>query len=291
MTQYIVNGIAAGAQIGILALGFGLIYRTTKVLHFAHAASFLVGAYGILVVRQLIANSPFPLVVFIAILLSCMFGLLVELLIYRPLRMRGSSGMQIFIASLGLYVVVQNVISWRAGDDPIAYFPGTMAKTTQILNATVTAPQMVGLALFLISTAAVLFFVSATRLGVCSKAVADDYSIARSIGLPVDKVHTTAMCVGATMAGLAGILMAWDTTLTPSMAIHPLMLSVVAVFIGGKSFLGPAVGAAAVGLILHLSGLFVPTMWQEATTLIVLVIVLFIRPIGSFNKQVESSVV
>jgi len=287
MTQYVANGLAAGAQIGILALGFGLIYRTGKVLHFAHAASFLVGAYGVVLARQFMSNSPFLITVGVGVLLSCIFGLLVELLIYRPLRARGSSGIQIFIASLGIYVFVQNMISWIAGDDPIAYFPGTMTKTMHIVNAAVTVPQIVGLAVFLITLAVVFSFVSATRLGIFSKAVASDHDIARAVGLPVGKVHITAMCAGATMAGLAGIIVAWDTILIPSMAIHPLMLSVVAVFIGGKSFLGPAYGAVAVGVILHLSVLVVPTRWQEMTTLIVLVAFLLVRSLGSFNTQVE----
>ena len=147
MTQYLANGLALGAQIGIIGLGFWFVYRTTRALHFAHAAAILAGAYGVLAAVQW-TGSPFFLAVVFGVGVGSLVGVLIELCVYAPLRRRGSSRIQIFVASLGLYLITQNTISLAFGDDPQSYYPGFGSAVVVFLGAAVTSVQIIAVLCF-----------------------------------------------------------------------------------------------------------------------------------------------
>lgn len=277
MFQYLANGIVLGAQIGILALGFGLIYRTSRILHFAHAAIFLIGAYGALFVFRAGGNDFFFVAICAGIVLGAIIGLAIEILLYAPLRRLGSSGLQIFVASLGVYLVVLNGIALSFGNDPFSFFPGVASRVITVIGARVTLIQLLTLFCFFACILLQFFLIARTRIGMQLRAVMDNPPLAESVGLPVGALYLTVMVIGSCYAALAGILMAWDTTLSPSMAMNPLMLAIIAVIIGGSSIFGPAIGALLLGIVLHLSTVWIPASWQEAVAFVMLLVFLAFR--------------
>ena len=108
--QLIVNGIIAGSIYSLIALSFALIYQTTRFFHFAHGAVYTFGAYfAYLFSRQLEFNRfiAFPL----ASVVTMLLGIAIEFSIYKPMRNRKATDLTLLIASLGLYTVLQNIIS------------------------------------------------------------------------------------------------------------------------------------------------------------------------------------
>jgi len=108
--QIIINIILAWGICLILAISFSLIYQTTRFFHFAHAVIFTAGAYFAFLFIQMLGWS-FYTAIPSAILAACLIGCMVEWLIYKPLRKKKSSAIVLLLASLGIYIVLQNLIS------------------------------------------------------------------------------------------------------------------------------------------------------------------------------------
>ena len=138
------------------------------------------------------------------------------------------------------------------------------------MGAQVTLVQCVTVLLLVGCSLVVYIYLSKTGAGMAIRAVASEASLAEALGLRIDRLHVIVICLGSALAGLCGILMAWDTTLSPGMALSPLMFAIIAVIVGGRRLLGSVVGAFLLGLALHLSTLVVATKWQEAVAFLIL---------------------
>jgi len=116
LTQVLVNIFINCAFYTIITLSFYIIYNTTRFFHFAHAVIFTSGAYFTFLVIQIMGWS-FYIAIPAAIIAACLIGCLIEWFIYNPLRKKKSSAIVLLLASLGIYIVLQNLISLFFGDD------------------------------------------------------------------------------------------------------------------------------------------------------------------------------
>ncbi|HAB53146.1 MAG: hypothetical protein A2315_04995 [Ignavibacteria bacterium RIFOXYB2_FULL_35_12] len=114
--QLFFNGLITFSIYIILAIGFDIIYRVNKFFHFAHAVVFTSGAYFTFLFIQILGWSYYTAIP-AAILVACLIGCMTEWFIYKPLRQRKSSAIVLLLASLGIYIVLQNLISLFFGDD------------------------------------------------------------------------------------------------------------------------------------------------------------------------------
>ena len=121
ISQTIINGLIAGSVYALVALGFSIIYSTVRFFHFAHGAVYTAGAYF---TYLFFALCNLPLAVAVAVILSVLLGVAIEFFIYKPIKRQGArskgqkaSGTILLIASLGVFIVLQNLISLFFGDD------------------------------------------------------------------------------------------------------------------------------------------------------------------------------
>jgi branched-subunit amino acid ABC-type transport system permease component len=125
-----------------------------------------------------------------------------------------------------------------------------------------------------------------TRVGNRIRAVASNPQLACTVGIRTDLVISGVFVLANVMVVLAGILMACDTGLTPSMGFRPFMLGVVAAILGGVgSTMGSLVAGLFIGLAQNIAVLWVPTQWQDAIVFLILVAFLLLRPAGLLGKQ------
>ena len=115
LPQLFVNGLIAGTIYALVALGFGLIYATTRFFHFAHGAVYTAGAY--LAYSGWLLGLNLPGAVLLAVIDTPILGAVLEIGVYRPLRRKAASSLILLLASLGLFIVIQNLISLTFGDD------------------------------------------------------------------------------------------------------------------------------------------------------------------------------
>ena len=287
--QLLINAIIAGSVYALVGLGFSLIFSCVRFFHFAHAIIFTLGAYlSLAFCRSL--GLPMACAVAMSVMCCILIGSGIDCILYRPLRRRGASSLILLLASLGLYVVVQNVISLIFGDDSKTIRFGLIQEGYALLGARITWIQLVTIVISATLIIALAVFLRATRIGRAIRAVASDPILADISGIDSDRVITICFVVGSVYAAIAGVLTAFDVDMSPTMGMNALMMGVVAAIIGGiGSVYGVAVGALLLGVARHLGIWHLGSQWQEAIAFIILLAFLLVWPEGVSGRKVKKA--
>ncbi len=279
MEQFIAFGLCKGAVYALVALGFGLVYTTTRVFHIAHGAAYVLAAYALFWAVGLLK---LPLA--FGILLSCavtvLFGVLVEALIYMPLNDRHSSSAATMISSLGTYIVLVNVLAVLFGNESRTMSVDA-ARTVSIGGAILTWVQIAQLATSSMLIVTYWMFLKYTSLGKVSRSVADDAVLASVLGVKVNRVRYVALGLGSLLAAVGAILTALDIGLDPQIGFSVVLMAAVSCIIGGLNrFLAPALGGVFLGMTQSLVGWRISAKWEGAVTFTILIVFLLFRPQG-----------
>ncbi len=289
--QISVNILIAASTIFLMALGFSLIYTVTRFFHFAHAILFTAGAYFAFVFNVWM-GFPLALAILLAVAVTALGGCLLELSIYRPLRRQGGSPLVLLIASLGTYIALQNVISLIFGDDTKSLRSNVVREGFNILGARITAVQLVTVLASVGLMVLVLLLLKKTELGKAMRAVASDAELACLSGIESRRVILWTFAIGSALAGVAGILVALDVDMTPTMGMMPLMLGIVALYIGGVGSLpGIAVGALLLATAQQVAVWYIGSAWQDPVAFFLLLLFLLFRPVGIFGRPEATATV
>jgi len=226
--------------------------------------------------------------IILAIILCIAIGSIIELFIYNPLRRRNTSPMTLLIASLGVYIVLQNIISMIFGDNARSIRFGAVQEAFNILESRITQIQVIIIALSIITGFVILLFLKNSNSGKAMRAVASNKDLLHTIGLNSNRVILCAFAIGSAMAGFAGILISLDVDMTPTMGFHLLLMGVIAVIIGGVgSIRGIAMGALLLGFSQNIAAWYLPSQWQDAIAFVIMLIFLLFRPQGFFGKPLK----
>src|SRR3989344_2413068 len=265
LPQLIINSIIAGAIYTLIALGFNLIYGATKFFNLAHGVMAAVGGYSVFYFAKT-------------------FGL--DRLVYSPLRKRKASNMVLLVASLGAFTAIQAIIailftsqfktlSQGVGTQRIFEVFGGVITQTQIIIILAAILVMVGLVLLLYKT----------QLGKAVRAISDDEEVARIVGINTNKVISYTFFIGSAIAGLAGILVGFDTGIEPTMGLSLLLKGVIASIVGGiGNIYGGVFGAFLLGFVENFGIWKISGEWKDAIAFALLIIFLIFRPKGIMNK-------
>jgi branched-subunit amino acid ABC-type transport system permease component len=284
-SQILVNILSSAAHIWLVAAGFALIYRTTRFFNFTHAAVYTCGAYAAYTVTSALRGHAVFGYLF-GIVSAAVIGGLLELCIFRPLRTRGAQSVSLLLASLGCLVVLQNAVSMVFGDDvKAAEDSGRPGIGFAFGGAHVTSIQFILIGSALTAGLMLAAFLLRTQLGMILRASANDPILAKSVGLNVNRAILVSFLIGSALAGIAGVLWAGNTALSPAMGFNALLLGVVAALVGGlRSVVGSLAGAVLIGIVQQLAGWFLPGEWQNLILFLVMVLFLVFRPQGLFGQ-------
>lgn len=278
--QFVLNGIYAGAFYALVAFSFVIIYLPARFFHFAHGAVLAWGAYFCFWANVQL-SLPLWLAALIGIVLAAGLGVMLEIAIYRPLRQRGATSLVFMLASLGLYVILQNAISLLFGDDIKSLKGGMRLDSMSALGARITPVQAWTIVTALLCCFLLTAFLRLTTFGKALRAVSSDPELALVRGIQTDRVIAWSFAIGSALAALAAILLALDANLVPTMGLNALMMGVVAMIVGGlRSLWGILIGALLLGLAQNLGVRDIGSQWQDAIAFLVLLVVLLVRPAG-----------
>lgn len=281
--QFLLNGLASGSAYALVALGLALQYRTAGFLNFGHGASIAIGAYLAFLFSKCF-GVPLLIAAILSIVLAAGFGGFVQHIIFSPLQKKGAPSTVLLIASLGLYTVVQNVISMIAGNDVHTLVPNSQSIT--IYGAKLTPIQITSIGFALLVFGLFWWISTATSSGKQWRAVGMDRELALIHGINVGTVDRLVAAVAAAVGALAGILIAADVSLFPTIGFSALLMGVVAAVVGGLLTPKAAfLGGIAVGLVQYLVAGLISTRWQETGVFLLLLIFLSIRPTGFLKAQ------
>ena len=277
--QLIANGIVYGCIIALAAIGLSLAYRILNFANFAHGEFLTLGAYFALFFAANLDLDFLPACL-LAIAATAAFGVVLDLLAWKPMRSSGASRTAIMILSIGLSIAIRNGLIIFFQPDALR-FPLPVSQDLDINGILVTSFQI---AVVLIAFAAMLLvhsLLSRTALGKSMRALADNPNLARISGIDVDRVIRYTWAVSMGLAALAGIMFGSITHLNPNMGWSIILPMFAAAILGG---IGNAYGAMAGGMIIgitqELSTAILPAEYKIAVSFLIMIAVLLFRPRG-----------
>jgi len=287
MVQILSNILISISIYCILIISFSLIYQVTKFFHIAHAVTITFGAYLTFLFSIQLGFSlwfAIPTAILCAVL-TCVIS---EIGVYKPLRKRETSSWKMLIASLGLYVILQNLISLIWGDDTKSVRTWQVKVGHNIFGAYITDVQIITIVVSIVLFAATILFLQYTSLGKQIRAVSSNSELSNIFGISSDRVILWSFIIGSALAAIAGILMALDTDMTPTMGFHIFLYAVVAMIIGGVgSYKGLIGGALLLATAQHLSAYYIDSKWMDATAYVILILFLIWKPLGFSGKRLK----
>lgn len=285
--QILINILICSTLILIVSSSFSFIYYPTKFFHIVHAVIIALGAYlTFLFLNQL--SLPLPIAIILGITLATLIGISCEVFVYKPMRKRNMQLWHYLIASIGLYVILQNLISLFFGDDTKVLRAGDVTVGHEIFGAHITSIQIITIFVSLILFFAVNLFLNKTHLGKSIKAVSNNPELSNIYGINSNRVIHIAFAIGSAIAAVAGILSAMDTNMTPTFGFNLLLYGVIAMIIGGiGSTKGLIAGSFLLASAQHLGAYYIDTKWMDAIAFIILIIFLIWKPLGFSGMRLK----
>lgn len=284
LLQLLANGLVQGAILACLAAGFGFIYRTLRVFHVAIGAQFVFASYA-LYTAMVALDLPFYASVGCALAAAIIFAMFVETAVYRPFAAKGCSGGAAMVASLGVMIVVENVIAFIFGNE-VKTIPRSIPATVAFCNIRLTTLQVwqffVCSALFL-SFGVISCF---SRWIKACWAYGDDPRLARITGLPCGCVRMLASAVSAVLVAVPAFAVSLDTGMDPHGGMRWLLVASMAAFFGGREHYWTwGAGGFALAFAQSFALWMLPAQWSDPLAFGILITVLAFRPRGLFGAE------
>lgn len=284
LIQIVASGLTLGAMYAVATVGLSLVYGSLNMLNMAHGALLTLGGY---VCYATMAHLGFPpLLALPAAALFCAgVGLLIYLGAALPLLRAENFETNIFIATIGIGSVIENLMLKSFGPYPI---PQPLAVSGHVVIGNVHVPlqNLFILAVALVLTGAVALLLQKTRTGRAIRATSISRDAAQLMGVRVGRVYAQVLTLSGALAAVSGIMISSIATLTPVMGGDPMLKAfIVCVVAGLGNVYGAVVAAIALGLLEAATQYILGVRWSFATLLLLVILVLIWRPWGLFGRQ------
>ena len=298
--QALMDGLIAGATIGLGAVGITLTYSILRFANFAHGEFIAWGAYFALAAAGLLGATfgalsapiaPFsfgwalPLAAVAAVALNGALALVVDALLFKRLRARNSTLIIMVMASFGAALTLRNLLEFTFTGKPQYYTSALQIAVRLGGGIRATPDQLLSLVVALLVVLAVHLLLTRTAIGRAMRAVSENPQLAGLAGVNVRQVIRIVWVLGAGLAAVAGVIAGLLIQIRPEMGLDLLLPLFAAAILGG---IGSVPGAMIAGLIIGLSEALavaaVGAQWRAAVSFVILVAVLLIRPQGLFGR-------
>jgi branched-chain amino acid transport system permease protein len=283
--QLTLNGIIAGSIYALVALGFNLIYGTVRFFDIGYGALTAVGGYVVFFLSKQFGFG-LPVSIVVGVFGAGLIGYLVYRLVYAPLRTRKASNMVMLIASLGVLTVLQALVAilFTSQFRTLSHVAGTQ-RIFDVFGGVITQTQVIILVTGIVVMLLLAALLRWTRFGKSVRAISDSEEVSKVVGIDTAKVVGVVFFIGSAIAGLAGILVGFDTGIEPTMGFSLLLKGVVASIIGGiGNVYGGILGAFFLGLIENFGIWHISAEWKDAIAFVILIIFLVFRPQGILKR-------
>lgn len=305
--SYLINGISLGSVYAIIALGYTMVYGIARMLNFAHGDIIMVGGYAVFTAMST-AWCPVWLSVIIGIVVCTVLGVVIEKVAYKPLR--NAPPLAVLITAIGVSYLLQNLALLIFGsaaqnftsvvdgmppflivtDNGAQFF--TAAESGVRTSLKVSMETFLSIVVSLIIMAALTWFINKTKAGRAMLAVAEDKGAAQLMGINVNGTISLTFAIGSALAGVASVLMCSAyPQLSPYTGSMPGIKAFVAAVFGGiGSIPGAVVGAFLIGICESVIKGSDWSVFSDAFTFAILIVVLCVKPTGLFGEKVTDKV-
>jgi branched-chain amino acid transport system permease protein len=280
--QVLAIGFGLAGYYALVAAGFALIFATLRIFHIAHGTVFLTAGYAFFFLHS-VAGLDVVSSGVLSVAVAAVTGWAIDQLVYQPVMRRGGGLFSVFIASLGVSLI------FEAGF--LLFTRGVvMVARTSALGIVSVGPVVIRLLdLFIFLVVVVVYgllylWLHRTKTGLEVRGLTDNSALAAVVGMNVDRTRNAIFLVASALAGLAGVLTAYDTGMAPDSGSRMLFIAVVAVILGGVQniLLGSLVGSLALGILTAYAGFIVPE-WVTFSVFAMMIVLILIRPRGLFG--------
>jgi branched-chain amino acid transport system permease protein len=288
--QYVISGLSTGSIYALVALGLALIYRSTRILNFAHGDMTTAGTF------VAFALMGFNLHYAPAFALALFFGALLAMAFYFavlvPAQRREATQLGQIILTLGFGLILQGLTAYFGGTDIQSFpFPLSDAKVYRIGGVVISQLSLGTLVLGLLVCLAFYLLVQKTRLGLAMRATSENLPAAQTMGIPTRRILAFSWGVAAILGVLAGLFLAPALLLDPFFMLEPFLKGFAAAILGGLNSLpGAIVGGLILGVAESLAGGYVSIAFKNTFAFLIIILVLLVRPEGLLGKEFKERI-
>jgi len=288
--QYLVNGLPIGAIYSLIALGYSLIYASSNVLNWAQGDMIMLGAYLGFSVIQYFKLGFIP-AFFISITLVGCVGLLIQLLILKPLRKKSSPAINVTIGTLGVAIISRNLALMIWGPNAQRIAPPTGYKIYRIGSMVITGQDILVIVVAVLLMLLLHLFLKKSKEGKALRAVAQDRYAATLMGINTDRSDGVAFLTSAALGAAAGLLVAPIFFVTFNMGATLGLKGFTSAVIGGLGSIPAAIlGGLFLGIVESLASGQISSGYRDVITYTILILVLWLRPSGLFQRKMSQKV-
>jgi branched-chain amino acid transport system permease protein len=289
--QYVIDGLGSGTLYVLVAIGFTLVFGVMGLMNAAHADFYMLAAFGLFLLGGAEGLGWGVPAATIAVLIgSVIVGFAMFHLVLK--RLDKEVMIAFFVATLGVSFFLENLVA-KLADFRVRSVPSLFTAHTYVIGGLyITNSVVVSLAAALIITFGLLAFLKYTENGQLLRAVAENATLAKGVGINTGRMTLLAVLIGSSIAVIGGLLYANTTSTADPFVANTVSLKMFAVAI--VAGIGSVGGALGVGLVLGIAesltlwvgvrGGFDGSQWQNVIGLVLMVIVLMTRPNGLFGK-------
>jgi len=280
LIQNVIDALALGSLDALFALGIALIFGIMRLINFAHGQLIMLAAYAII----LFVGAPWPVLILGTLAVAVIAALAMERIAFRPVR--GANPATLLVTSFAISFLVQNLAILILGSTPRSVnVSTTVTESVTIAGLDVSKLDIITVVGTAALLTAVALFLARTRIGVQMRASAEDFAMARLLGVRADAVIATAFGISGVLAGVGALLLVSQTgQVDPNIGLAPVLVAFVATVVGGMSSLvGAVLGGYLLGSLTVAMQVVLPLgvrSYRDAIVYAIVIVVLVTRPDG-----------
>ncbi len=286
--QHLLTGISLGGSYALIAVGYTMVYGILRLINFAHGDIFMMSGYFMVFIM---AAFPWYVAIPLVIIATVILGVVIEKAAYAPLRT--APRMSVMISAIGVSYLLQNLATYLFTAIPKAY-PEIPVLKKIITFGDITTSRVTLLTPILTIVLVILLvqLINHTKIGMAMRAVSKDQEASRLMGIKVNTTITSTFIIGSALAGVGAILYFTDRmTVYPYSGSLPGLKCFVAAVIGGiGSIPGAVIGGFIIGIAETFMVAFGYSVFSDAFTFLLLIIILLVKPTGLFGEAASDKV-
>ena len=282
-------GLVSASIIALATVALSLQFSVTRTINFAHGELMTVGAYAGYVVARNNGNVVFQ--VLAAVAAGALLAFTLNRTIFRTFRRLGVSVLILLILTIAASQVIQALLQIGFGATSVDY-PRPTGAAHKVGPFEWTSTDMFTMVLALAVLIGVHVMIRRSKFGKAQRAVADDILLARTTGIRAERIIDITWIIDGGIAGLAGMLLVFQVgSFGPTVGFTFLLVIFSAAVVGGiGQMYGAMIGALIIGIVMEVGAIYVQPDYKQTMAFVVLIAVLFIRPLGIIPARTEVTV-
>lgn len=287
LVQFVMAGISVGAIYGLIALGFAIVYKASDVINFSQGEFVMIG--GMATVNFIALGLPLVFAIALAVLCAALVGIIVEKVALEPAMTSGVTAL--IIITIGVSIFLRGIVQILWGKD-FHSIPSFSGKDPIYVLSAPVEPQVfwiIGVSLAMVFL--LWLFFNHSKLGRAFRAVSDNMTAARIVGIEPKSILTLSFALAAIAGAVGGILITPLTLTSYDVGVMLGLKGFSAAILGGLGNpIGAFVGGSLLGLIETFAAGYLSSAYKDAVAIVIILVVIFFRPTGLFGSSTRARV-